>query len=274
MLKIKTFLFALLGVSPLILLSWQLPNEATVLSTKKDVSETPSGYGNPIAQASPASTFNPAPSKGPAGCLSGCGTNGSGGTVFTIPPVIIQLGVPNTPNITILPTGSLFIPPPIQIRVNRTAINIINVSNTLGGNIPRIIQIFLGNPGGVTNIQNINIRLVNIGIPQRFAGRFSKSLLALFRRGKIASLESLPVAQLPQEALLANTKELKPGFTLAQEADSQKDIEVDVNQLNEAISAYNEIIRESSPVALQELVQNEEFVAIGKALKELRAAIN
>jgi hypothetical protein len=245
MLKIRTVILAL-SLAPLLSVTWQLPNQAQVTG----------------------------PSKGPAGSASGSVGNGSNGTIFTVPPVIIQIGVPNTPNVTVLGNGSLFIPVPIQTNVNTTAINIINTGNTLGGNIIQITQIFLGNPGGVTNIQNINIRLVNIGIPQRFAGRFSRSLLGLFRRGGTASALSLPVAQLPQESLLANTKALKPGFTLAQEADSQKDIWVDVNQLNEAISAYNDIIRESSPVALQQLAQNEEFLAIGKALKELRAAIN
>jgi transcription elongation factor Elf1 len=51
-------------------------------------------------------------------------------------------------------------------------------------------------------------------------------------------------------------------------------VEVDINELNNAINTYNQIIDESSPVTLQALSQNQDFMEIGNALKELRAAVN
>ena len=51
-------------------------------------------------------------------------------------------------------------------------------------------------------------------------------------------------------------------------------MDVDINQLNNAINTYNQIIQESSPVTLQALSQNQDFVEIGNVLKELRAAVN
>ena len=55
---------------------------------------------------------------------------------------------------------------------------------------------------------------------------------------------------------------------------NQGNADVDINQLNNAINTYNQIIQQSSPVTLQALSQSRDFVAIGKALKELRAAVN
>ncbi|QJB44167.1 hypothetical protein [Dolichospermum flos-aquae] len=55
---------------------------------------------------------------------------------------------------------------------------------------------------------------------------------------------------------------------------NQGNADVDINQLNNGINTYNQIIQQSSPVTLQALSQSQDFVAIGKALKELRAAVN
>jgi hypothetical protein len=55
---------------------------------------------------------------------------------------------------------------------------------------------------------------------------------------------------------------------------NQGNADVDINQLNNGINTYNQIIQQSSPVTLQALSQSQDFVAIGQALKELRAAVN
>ena len=55
---------------------------------------------------------------------------------------------------------------------------------------------------------------------------------------------------------------------------NQGNVDVDINQLNNAINTYNQIIQESSPVTLQALAQNRDFVEIGNVLKELRKAVN
>jgi hypothetical protein len=58
---------------------------------------------------------------------------------------------------------------------------------------------------------------------------------------------------------------------IVQTGDNQAN--VDINQLNNAINTYNRIVRESSPVTLQTLSQNEDFATFGSALRELRAAV-
>lgn len=74
---------------------------------------------------------------------------------------------------------------------------------------------------------------------------------------------------------MASTKALKFSPVIAQTADATlASVEVDINDLHNAINTYNQIIQESSPVTLQQLSENQDFVEIGKVLKELRAAVN
>lgn len=49
---------------------------------------------------------------------------------------------------------------------------------------------------------------------------------------------------------------------------------VNINQLDAAIKAYNRIVRKSDIKTLQQLYKNPEFIELGKVLKELRAAVN
>ncbi|GAX37408.1 hypothetical protein [Nodularia sp. NIES-3585] len=48
---------------------------------------------------------------------------------------------------------------------------------------------------------------------------------------------------------------------------------VDINRLNDAVTAYNEILNESSPEVLLALASNPESAAISTVLKELRLAL-
>ncbi|TVP62307.1 MAG: hypothetical protein EA343_11340 [Nodularia sp. (in: Bacteria)] len=48
---------------------------------------------------------------------------------------------------------------------------------------------------------------------------------------------------------------------------------VDINRLNDAVNAYNEILNESSPEVLLALASNPESAAISTVLKELRLAL-
>ena len=49
---------------------------------------------------------------------------------------------------------------------------------------------------------------------------------------------------------------------------------MDINQLNNAITAYNQIVMESSPEVLQKLAKDPQFLEVGRVLKQLRAALN
>jgi hypothetical protein len=254
MLKIRTFILAL-SLFPILSLSWQLPNQAQTNSPSKGTAGSLSGGG---------------PSRGTSGSLSGGGNNG--------------LPLSLSPVVKILPTGLLVISQQIQIILNRAAHKI--TLDFRGDNSSIIVLILRGIPGiSNGNIQSLNIRLINLGAPRGRVDSLTKALFGLCRSAKQTSVPGLPVAQLPQEQLVASTKATKANFTIAQAADTQpsdnpipsSDIQpddVDINQLNDAIIAYNQIIQESSPVTLQRLSQDQDFVELGQALKELRAAVS
>ncbi|MEA5626083.1 hypothetical protein [Nostoc sp. UHCC 0251] len=49
---------------------------------------------------------------------------------------------------------------------------------------------------------------------------------------------------------------------------------VNINKLNAAITAYNNIVMESNPEVLRKLGKNPQFLEVGKLLKQLRAVLN
>ncbi|MEB3336653.1 MAG: hypothetical protein VKJ46_04265, partial [Leptolyngbyaceae bacterium] len=49
--------------------------------------------------------------------------------------------------------------------------------------------------------------------------------------------------------------------------------DVDLTQLNEAITAYNAVVDRSSSMAVRALAQNPEFLVIGETLRTLRNAM-
>ncbi|MBD2771777.1 hypothetical protein [Iningainema tapete] len=85
-----------------------------------------------------------------------------------------------------------------------------------------------------------------------------------------AFLSSTGVSQSLTTPLVKNIVGLFEGFATAQ----PKAGNVNINQLNAAIKAYNRIVRKSDTKTLQELYKNSEFIELGKVLKELRAAVN
>ncbi len=127
--------------------------------------------------------------------------------------------------------------------------------------------------------------LEQAGVRPTLGRQFTLILFNLFRPRRASSdiIPSFTSAQLPEEELLASNKALKSGLIIAQVGDTkpkvdvsgtQPSVDVDINQLNNAINTYNQMIKESSSVTLQALLQNQDFVEIGKALKELRVAVN
>lgn len=61
-------------------------------------------------------------------------------------------------------------------------------------------------------------------------------------------------------------------FTLAQASD-QEEVDVDPNQLNKAIKAYNDLVDTSSPEVVAMLIKNQEFMSIGETLRQFRDSI-
>ncbi|MFO5491297.1 MAG: hypothetical protein ACLBM6_01845 [Cuspidothrix sp.] len=309
MLKIRTFLFALLGVSPLLLLSWQLPNQATVLPTNNNESATLSGYPTPIAQASPSSTFSP--SKGTAGSLSGGGTTGSSATVFSAPAININTAPPvgappvgappvgaspvgappvGAPPVGASPSVSVFVSPAGIVNVtvtpaatqavNAAAASILNAaasSATGGGDagggqgVATVVALAVGGAEAQAAVAQLTSALSAAGVSPALVTTLLQNIAGLLSSTDVSTTPSFPSAQLPQAQLVAGTKDLKASLTIAQTNTAST---VNINKLNNAINAYNQIILESSPVVLQKLAQDKDFLAIGQTLKTLRAALN
>jgi hypothetical protein len=106
------------------------------------------------------------------------------------------------------------------------------------------------------------------GVPPALAGALIAALSEVVKSPNASIPSSFPSAQLPQEQLVASNKALK-GLIIAQGAAPT----VNINKLSDAINAYNQIVVTSSPVTVQKLSQDKDFVAIGTLLKKLRAAI-
>ena len=291
MLKIRTFLFALLGVSPLLFLSWQLPNQATVLPTNNNESATLSEYPTPIAQASPQSNFD-SPSKGSAGSLSGGGTTGSSGTVFSEPTININtappVGASPSVSVSVSPAGfvSITVTPAATQSVNAAAAAIVSAAASGGGGAAgggagggdagggaAVVSLAVGGAEAQAAVAQLTSALSATGASPALVSSLLQSIAGLLSGGGgsgASTTPSFPSAQLPQAQLVAGTKDLKTSLTIAQTNTAPT---VNINKLNDAINAYNQIILESSPVVLQKLAQDKDFLAIGQTLKTLRAAL-
>ena len=78
-----------------------------------------------------------------------------------------------------------------------------------------------------------------------------------------SSIVSLEVSPSPVTSLVNALSEL-----------TGPDQNVDINKFNDALTAYNQIVQESSPVVLQALAKNPSFTAVHHLLSQLRVALN
>ncbi|MDK2409665.1 hypothetical protein QHH11_07420 [Aphanizomenon sp. PH219] len=211
---------------------------------------------------------NTSPSVGTGGSMSGGGTTGSGNTSPSVGNAGGQSGSP----VTIVRTSrgnSLRITAERQDKLNRVAINIFTKENSkvlVAFRQPEAIR--RGESNRFTEI------LRQAGVSPALAGRFVFILIKIIPAPRPTTQSSSSV-QLPKKYLVASTKALKFSPVIAQSDNNiLPSVEVDINDLHNAINTYNQIIQESSPVTLQQLSENQDFVEIGKVLKELRAAVN
>jgi hypothetical protein len=212
---------------------------------------------------------NTSPSVGTGGSMSGGGTTGSNGN--TSPSVGNAGGQSGSP-VTIVRTSrgnSLRITAERQDKLNRVAINIFTKEDSkvfVAFRQPEAIR--RGESNRFTEI------LKQAGVSPALAGRFVFTLIKIIPAPRPTTQRSGSV-QLPKKYLVASTKALKFSPIIAQSDNNiLPSVEVDINDLHNAINTYNQIIQESSPVTLQQLSENQDFVEIGKVLKELRAAVN
>jgi hypothetical protein len=99
-------------------------------------------------------------------------------------------------------------------------------------------------------------------------------LVALLQGGSIGQTASDNLTDLLSNAGVNTDLGNNLRVILSRIVPNQENADVDINQLNNAINTYNQIIQQSSPVTLQALSQSQDFVGIGNVLKELRTAVN
>ena len=133
-----------------------------------------------------------------------------------------------------------------------------------------VVALVGGGAGAQVAAAQVTSALTGAGVSPTLATALVQAFANVFSFSGASKTPSFPSAQLPQEQPVASNKALKAGLTIAQNNAAPT---VNINKLNDAINAYNQIVLESSPVALQKLAQDPDFVAIGTTLKKLRAAI-
>ncbi|MDD1434089.1 hypothetical protein MEO42_23955 [Dolichospermum sp. ST_sed6] len=284
MLKIRNLIFAL-SLSPLLSVTWQLPNQAQTDSPSKGTAGGVSGATSTASETSIFSlpTFTVPITPGVSATITdGVSTTGdltagsAGNDANTATVTVTAANTESTsPNITVTDGAGggsivLTLSPEAQVSVTQLATAIVQgLSNAPGGSAAAISSLLTSGTGSQTAAASLISNLTTAGISPEQAQDLVTALTGLFASPQ-ASLPNLPVAQTTSGQLVASNKILKPISLIAQ-ADAAPS--VNVNRLNNAIVTYNGIILQSKPDTLKKLYRDEDFVTISKILQELRRAI-
>lgn len=111
--------------------------------------------------------------------------------------------------------------------------------------------------GGTKAQAEIASSLINSGGDRTRVLVLIQAISGLFRSKSIGRVKSVDSAK---------------EFTVAQASD-QELVDIDTVQLDESIQAYNDLVNTSSPEVVSALSKNEEFISIGKTLRELRDSV-
>ena len=300
MLKIRNLIFAL-SVSPLLSLAWQLPNQAQTLNFNR--SSCTAGCNSGANTGAAQTTIFSVPSRtgGRTGARTTTATTPTG-NIINIPVIFgispsIATGIStigdliagstkvtistattelNSSSITVTDGAAqnivvITLSPQVQITVNQLAAAIVRniISTTPGNDIPPIIVLMNGGAGAENAAVFVTNSLTTAGISLQQAQQIVQALNGLLA-SPIASSLNLPQAQTTLGQLRASSKVIKPVSVIAK---AEEVPNVNVNKLNDAIIAYDGIILQSKPEPLKKLYRDQDFVAIGKILQELRRAI-
>jgi hypothetical protein len=288
MLKIRTFILAL-SLTPLLALNWQTPSPAQT-SPSVGTAGSMSGGGNTGA-------MNTSPSVGTAGSMSGGGSNStSGNTVSNPSPSVGNAGgqsgagneTANNGNPEENTSPSVGNAGGQSGAGEETGNNADNGGNNNQGNdqnpsgsgetlIPRASSIYIIRTAAGKTIR-IRIRSVQRKLNEAAFNLLNSNnpgvLVALLQGGSIGQTASDNLTDLLSNAGVNTDLGNNLRVILSRIVPNQENADVDINQLNNAINTYNQIIQQSSPVTLQALSQSQDFVEIGNVLKELRTAVN
>jgi hypothetical protein len=177
---------------------------------------------------------------------------------------------PNT-GISVNGDGVVTTPPVIQENLNKTARNIlINSDQTQ----PIYLIIVRGKKAESTATE-VKTAFVDLGASPEQVQQLVNSLLVLLSP-QISSAPSFPTTQANYHQV-AKIKLLKTN-NLTSQAETTQNVNVDaanvdINQLNNAINAYNQIVQNSNLETLKKLAKDPNFQEAGRILKELRAAL-
>lgn len=186
-------------------------------------------------------------------------SSGVTGGIFQPTPPAPPAPAPGT-GATVGAGGRVSVSPAVQTRVNIRARAV--VTRSRGGGATRasrtVIRIAIRGRSAGRGITRVRASIRAVGVSSVSIGALLNSFASLLSAFNLS------------DASGANIQPAGIDTTFAQNSQTPN---VDVNKLNDAINAYNQIINESDAETLRKLSQNEEFVAIGNVLRELRAGL-
>ncbi|MEH2423349.1 MAG: hypothetical protein V7K48_21295 [Nostoc sp.] len=173
-------------------------------------------------------------------------------------------------NVEFSRNGGLRISAEVQNTLNATVANRFCITSSGNSPCAMIIAILLHKLNAEAAANQLQVSIVSLGVSSSSVTSLVNALLGL-AANKSASVLGVPVGQLQPVQLVASTKGLMADLVIAQKGETPN---VNIEKLNDAITAYNKIVRESSPEVLQKLAKDPQFLEVGKLLKQLRAALN
>lgn len=177
----------------------------------------------------------------------------------------VPVSAPET-NILVDNSGEIIISPLAQERLNKIAKRIfdndLSSFDDNSNSVSSILEMMLARSRGNFATQEFNSSLQKSGVPKELVKKFVTRLGGLFKASNsnlITNNSTKDSQELLENNLLINQKSV---------------INVDINQLNAAIKAYNNIVLKSNLTTLKNLAVNPDFLRINKILKELRVSVN
>ncbi|WP_414574849.1 hypothetical protein [Anabaena sp. CCY 9402-a] len=152
-----------------------------------------------------------------------------------------------------------------SVGVDGTVLSCAGSSNSVFAIIVVILQ---GGADAENSVNQLQSSLGNLGVSPSAIRRLVNALQGMISQSS-ASTSGVDMGSLKPAHLVAGVKGLKKEV-----AQNVVKPSVDLNKLNAAITAYNNIVMESSPEVVQKLAKDPQFLEIGKVLKQLRAALN
>jgi hypothetical protein len=181
-------------------------------------------------------------------------------------PVNLQPTIEFAPNISVFGSdNSLSVSNEVQNSLNN-AFSTASASNGISADIKAILTSGAGAEAKASQLQSF---IAGLGVSPSLAEALVKAILSLAET-KSANASGVPVGELKPLVLVASAKGLVADSVIEKKGETAN---VNINKLNAAITAYNQIVMESSPEVLQKLAKDPEFVELGKLLKQLRVAL-